>query len=320
MTTRRRGPRPAGERLRRLLVMLPWLMEQGEATVAAMTERFEISEAELLKDIELVAMCGLPPYIDEMIDVWIDEGVVYAGIPRVFTKPLRLTAPEGFALLTAGRAAMQLPGADTGGALDRALRTLGAALGDAAPDDAAVLIDNPPPASADGVAQAAADGARLRIRYWSAWRDEVTEREVTPRAVFTDRGRWYLIADDRASGEERRFRIDRIEEWARTGEIDPPRPVEVPTADEWFAGEALPEVVLRLAPSATWVAESYPVRARRATPDGLEVGLTVASERWLRALLLRLGDGAEVLDPPEWRGLAADAAAELLRRYEASGS
>ena len=36
---KRRGPRPAGERLSRLLVMLPWLMERGEVPVA---ERFEV--------------------------------------------------------------------------------------------------------------------------------------------------------------------------------------------------------------------------------------------------------------------------------------
>ena len=57
-------------------------------------------------------MCGLPPFVDEMIDVFIDDDTVYVGVPRLFTRPLRLTAPEGFALVAAGRAAMQLPGAD----------------------------------------------------------------------------------------------------------------------------------------------------------------------------------------------------------------
>ena len=122
--TRRRGPRRSGERLRRLLVMLPWLMERGEVPVAEMAARFELTEAELVGDLELAALCGLPPFIDEMIDVFIDEGVVFAGVPRLFTRPLRLTAPEGFALLSSGRAAMQLPGADPDGALARALDKL----------------------------------------------------------------------------------------------------------------------------------------------------------------------------------------------------
>ena len=35
-------------------------------------------------------------------------------------------------------------------------------------------------------------GARLRVRYWSAARDEATERRDHPAAVFADRGNWYV--------------------------------------------------------------------------------------------------------------------------------
>jgi len=61
--------RTAEQRLRRLLVMLPWLMERGEVPVAEVAARFEIDEADLIADLELVAMCGLPPYVDHLIDV-----------------------------------------------------------------------------------------------------------------------------------------------------------------------------------------------------------------------------------------------------------
>ena len=100
----RRGPQPVKERMRRLLVMLPWLMERGSATLAEMCERFQVSERDLVSDLEQAAMCGLPPYLDEVVDLFIDEGVAHVGVPRFFTKPLRLTAPEGFTLITAGRA------------------------------------------------------------------------------------------------------------------------------------------------------------------------------------------------------------------------
>jgi proteasome accessory factor C len=93
-------------RLRRLLVMLPWLMERGSATLTEMAQRFQISEKELITDLEQAAMCGLPPFVDEFIDLFIDDGVVTVGVPRFFTRPLRLTSPEGFALLMAGRAAL----------------------------------------------------------------------------------------------------------------------------------------------------------------------------------------------------------------------
>ena len=72
-----KAPRNAEERLQRLLVMLPWLMEVGEVPLADVARRFDMSEADVQKNLELVAMCGLPPFVDEMIDVFVDEGVVY---------------------------------------------------------------------------------------------------------------------------------------------------------------------------------------------------------------------------------------------------
>ncbi len=48
MSAARRGPRPTGDRLRRLLVMLPWLMERGEVSVTEMCDRFELTEAAAL--------------------------------------------------------------------------------------------------------------------------------------------------------------------------------------------------------------------------------------------------------------------------------
>ncbi len=109
--------------------MLPWLMERGEVPLAEVAERFRLTEDEVAADLELVAMCGLPPFVDELIDVFIDEGTVFVGVPRLFTRPLRLNSIEAFELLAAGRAAMELPGADASGPLGRGLAKLAAALG-----------------------------------------------------------------------------------------------------------------------------------------------------------------------------------------------
>ncbi|HSP30297.1 MAG TPA: WYL domain-containing protein, partial [Ilumatobacteraceae bacterium] len=214
------GPRNAEDRLRRLLVMLPWLMEVGEVPLADVARRFDMTESQVQTDLELVAMCGLPPFVDEMVDVFVDDGIVYVGIPRLFTRPLRLTAPEAFSLLTSARAAMELPGADPAGALGRGLRKLAAVLVDAgldAPadagsdDTAGVVVDLTRPAQTDTVTEAAATGAELLISYFSPARAEITQRSIVPRHVFTDAGNWYVLADDDRSLSRRTFRIDRIE-------------------------------------------------------------------------------------------------------------
>jgi proteasome accessory factor C len=293
-------------------VILPWLMERGSATLAEMSERFQLTEAELVRDLEQVSMCGLPPYLDEMVDLFIDDdGTVNIGVPRFFTSSLRLTAPEGFELLAAGRLAMALPGADPEGPLGRALTKLETLLGD---DPMSIDVDRPP-ATSDLVAAAAA-GERVEIAYWSASSDRTSERTIVPLVVFADRGRWYVQADDGASGEERCFRVDRIDRWRRTGEHVPVRTAEAAAPGRWFEDDDLPVATLVIGPGGRWAVEQLPTRSVTVRGDELEVELAVASEAWLAELLLRLGPSAVVTSPPELVDMAARRASELLRaRY-----
>jgi proteasome accessory factor C len=326
------GPRRAEDRLQRLLVMLPWLMERGEVPLAEVAERFELAEAQVQKDLELVAMCGLPPFVDEMIDVFVDDGTVHVGVPRLFTRPLRLTAPEGFALLAAGRAALELPGADGEGALARGLGKLSAVLtavgvgGDApAPaaggdDTAGVVVEVPRPALLDAIAAAASTMAELAIDYYSPAHDAVASRTIVPRHVFVESGHWYVVADDDRSGERRTFRVDRIERAAPTGATVPTSDV-VGAPDGFFTDSDVPRATVRLAPEARWIVEEYPtdeVTELADRPGWLEVRLPVASERWLSRLLLRLGPRAEVVDPEPAARRAAELAHAVLDRYATS--
>jgi proteasome accessory factor C len=162
---------------------------------------------------------------------------------------------------------------------------------------------------------------RLRIRYWTASRDEASEREITPRRVFHERGDWYVSADDHRSGERRTFRIDRVEAYERTGVFDDPLDDE--TADAaaassvaWSVDGSLPRVTLRLQPAARWVIEQYPVDSVVERRGGvLDATFAVTSERWLERLLLRAGTDADVIAPAEYAQLAVDVATRVLARY-----
>lgn len=309
-----RGPRPTNERLRRVLVMLPWLMERGSAPLSEMAAHFHMSESQLVRDLELVAMCGLPPFVDELIDVFVDDGVVFTGVPRLFTKPLRLTASEGFALLATGRAAVQLPGADPDGVLSSALDKLEAGLGEPPID-----VELDAPGRAEALSSAATEGRVCEMRYWTPTTDAVTERRIAPRAVFTDRGHWYVLADDldRLSDgldAERIFRIDRIVDLVTTAATVATRVVDPPA--EWFADHRFVHAELRLTPDAAWVTERYPMVSVTPEADGsTRAVLAVLDEAWLARLLVRIGPGAEVLAPVEWQDLASRTAAGLLDGY-----
>ncbi len=314
--------RSAEERLQRLLVMLPWLMEVGEVPLAEVARRFDMAEADVQANLELVAMCGLPPFVDEMIDVFVDDGMVYVGIPRLFTRPLRLTSPEAFALLAAGRAAMELPGADLTGPLGRGLAKLEIVLDDAGLDTgdptAGVAFDLDRPTLTDDLAELTATGSEATISYYSPDRDEVTTRTVVPRHVFAEAGRWYIVADDERSGHRRTFRIDRIEALAATGRTMPTEEY-VPAPAGFFVDADVPRAVLRLAASARWITEEYPVDGvveLADRPGWVEVRLPVASERWLSRLLIRLGPSVELVEPAPAAASAAQLAGRILAGYE----
>jgi len=311
--SRKRGPRPAQERVARLLNMLPWLMEREEVPLSEMAAHFAMSEDELIRDLELAAMCGVGPGVGDMIELLIDGPTASIGVKRFFERPLRLLRQEAFALVAAAEAASVLPGADESGALTRALDKVRERLG------AVVDVADRTPPFTEVVQRAARNGEVLEITYWTAWRDEVNVRRIVPRLVFVEDGDFYVIADDERSNSERHFRIDRIHEVRETGERVALREV-APRGGDWFAdANDVRTAVLRLDPDALWVTERYPLRRRTDLDDGrCEVELNVASEEWLSRLLLRIGTAGEVVAPDEWRDLGGRTARTLLSRYGVS--
>ena len=145
-------------------------------------------------------------------------------------------------------------------------------------------------------------GQNLELEYLSASRDELTTRVVEPMQVITVDGHWYLDAYCHRAGDMRRFRVDRIVKARQldqsvSDEVRRPRPAE----DMFVPGPGAYEVHLQLAPGASWVAESIPVRQVNRDGAGLVTGLVmdVAGLAWFERLLLQLGPAAGVVSPPE---------------------
>jgi proteasome accessory factor C len=305
-------------RLRRMLLMVPWLLESGGSTVEELAQRFGVSEDDVIRDLNLVMCCGVPPYgAEQMITVMLDDdGSVLAWKGPFFNRPMRLTPTEGFAVLAAGRTLLAVPGADPAGPLATALDKLEAALGSSA-GGRSVDVDLEAPPLLSVVRSAAEERRRLAVSYYSAWRDEVTEREIDPLLVFSADGRWYVAATDARHGELRHFRIDRLSSAEPTGETFE-RPAGAPTAppSHVFSGTDAREVTIVVPASGRWVAESYdPLDVEELDDGRLRLRLAVAGERWLERLLLRVGPEAVVEAPADLTGTGAAAARRLLQRY-----
>jgi proteasome accessory factor C len=170
---------------------------------------------------------------------------------------------------------------------------------------------------------------------------------IAPTRVFAADGRWYVDAWCSSAGDLRRFRVDRIsaaslvagEGGVAADDADPDAAGRVETGDArsgqpggvgtepdivarsagfepFVPGPEGRRVRLSLDPSSAWMVESIPAAGSPESVDGrLELDVVVGGNAWLERLLLRLGPDVRVIDPPELRNLAADAAARILLRY-----
>ena len=294
---------------------MPWIAEHPGAALEEIAARFGVSEAELEHDLELLPLCGLPPYTpDRLIEVEIVDGHVWIRFAEYFDRPLRFSAEEGLALLTAGRALLAVPGSDERGALATALDKLAGALG--ATEGLSVEVGEPP--HLDALRRAADTHERVEIDYYSFGRNATTSRKIDPRSVFHAFGHWYAAAYCHQAQDERLFRLDRIRAVRPTGEhFDPAADGEPEFGESVYHPRSDdPRVTLELDAAASWVVESYPSEEVEERPDGSwRVVLAVSERAWLERLLLELGPAARVVAPAGLQTVGAEAADRLLTRY-----
>ncbi len=307
----------AGERLERLLAIVPWVVAQDGPTVKETCERFAISERDLIADLNLLFMCGVYPYTpDALIEVDIDGGRVWVRFADWFRRPLRLTPPEGLALVAAARALLGVPrpGApDEPGALASAVSKLEMVLGAGGEEALDVELGAASAEVLRTLQCAGSEHRKVLVDYYSFGRDEVGERVVRPWRLFSSGGHWYLLAWCEKVADRRLFRVDRARSAALLDEhFDPPDDVGPVTVYEGRPEDPL--VVLDLAPGAHWVAERYPNEGTVDMGDGIvRARLRVSSKAWLERLLLRAGPDATVVSGAE--GVLPAAARRLLGVY-----
>jgi proteasome accessory factor C len=309
----------AQDRLARLLAVVPWVAARDGPAIAEVCQRFGVTEQDLLDDLDLLFLCGVYPFTpDALIEVDVADGRVWIRFADYFRRPLRLTPPEGLALLGAGSALVAVPGADPDGALARALDKLAAVLGVEADDSVAVELGPATPEVLDVVRRATAEHRRLELEYYSFGRDSSGTRLVEPWQVFNERGQWYLSGYCHAAGGERLFRVDRISGATLLAETFTP-PASLPERRTFHRSTDGPTVVLDLAPAAHWIAEQYPNLGVAAQAGGvLRVTLPISERAWFERLLLRGGPAVTVVEGD--RTIAPAAAARVLARYRVGGA
>lgn len=297
-------------RLTRILSMIPWVIANQGATVTEVCERFGYDRRDLVADLNLVFVCGLPGYgPGDLMEAYIDEDQVVIDMADYFSRNLRLNPAEALGLLASGMALTSTGQAPP--SLESAVDKLRNVLLPEA--EAALSVElAAEPEVLDALRHGVTDARVVDIVYTSLGRGTTTERSIEPWSVFSAMGNWYVSGYCRTADAERVFRIDRVrsalltnEQFELPAEIPPPEVRYTPSEDDVRA-------TIRLGPRARWVGEYYPIDV--LDDDGL-IRFSASDASVPARLLLRLGKDAELVDGDETRDRVGAIRAAILRRY-----
>lgn len=321
MTThKKRSAETAVSRTARLLSLVSYLNVQGSASISELAKYFNVSESQILSDINLLWVTGTPGYMaDDLIDFdafALDEGIVRLTAARGLGAPLRLGTKESVALLAALNALRSSVGSDSEDSqlIEGLITKLGFSLGENSEALNIQLTDDESGLKLGQIRSAVGAQVPVHITYTNA-SGESTSRIVEPWSVFTQQGSLYLTGYCRTAQADRVFKLDRISSLATISEEHFTQPVNarVMSAKVPVSGQA---ATLRLHPAGRWLAEEIPFTSCTESPTGqLTLEIDIADAHWFVALLLAHSDVIVDVEPVIYLREARSQAEEALRQY-----
>jgi proteasome accessory factor B len=253
------------------------------------------------RDKDTLRGIGIPVRLESVDSLGPEQG--YRIPPDEYYLPVLDLTPDERAALHVAVTAVRLEG---GPAPSETLLKLGGREGEAAHALAALPTVPALPALFD------AYRTRSTVRF--TYRGE--RRHMDPWGILFRRGHWYVVGHDRDRGEQRSFRVDRIDgevDAGAAGGFDPPARLE-PGAllrdEPWRYGEEEPVAarVLVDASQAVAVVDQIGGAAvvERRDDGSVVLELPVTNTAAFRSFVLGLLDAAEVLGPPELRAEMVD--------------
>ncbi len=316
----------------RLLSIMLLLQARGRLTARDLAERLEVSERTIHRDMAALSGAGVPVYAERgagggwaLLDDYRTDltGLSEAEIQALFlAAPPRLLADLGLRRAADGaliKLLAALPAISRRGAEHARQRIHVDTSGWRRSEESAPCLPT--------IQEAVWQGRQLRLTYRKSDGDgEAVERLVDPLGLVAKGNVWYLVAG--VAGESRTYRVSRIS--AALCEQPCARPPGFDLAAYWARSSAgftarLPRypMTLRVAPDIlphlAGAARSTWARVENVglpEADGWSTVLIVGeTEEEACALVLRVGAGVEVVEPPELRERVIGLAAGIVDFY-----
>ena len=303
-------------------MLVPFLQTHQGIAVRDAAVLMGISERDLVADLYLLWMCGLPGYTHlELIDLDFENGHISIQNADTLAKPLSLTADEAIALSMGLSLLSALPNAGLNADLRSAQAKIQAGVLRASElaqlTKQVVVVQVEPSSEAANyfaiIETAMIDETQVEIEYYVASRDELTKRTIEPMLIRLIDGisyveAWCLLAEDR-----RLFRLDRIYGVRPLETKRSHPPLSLPDLER---SEALLDYQISLAPSGRWILERYGARALENSQDSnVAAVLAVGDRNWLLRLALSAGGDLKVTSDEELATEIRDTARLALANY-----
>ena len=295
------------EKAARLLDLVPFISTHQGIALSELAQEFNLTESELLGDLNTLWMCGLPGYTPlELIDLEFESGYVSIRNAEVLQR-VRLLTKQELVIILLGldilQSSIDPKRKDLSDAISGLMSKIKKIVGNVA--TASPIVDSVHRAI---ITQAISRRLDLVVSYHSTIRDAISERVITPLELSLDHGFEVLEAYCQSAEGFRTFRLDNMRSVQLAGSS-----VNIPEAPESSDYQWQLIIKSRFRTSSERFRSTYKPRE-----SSLEEKATVNSfsQDWLLRNALSTLASVEVQLPVSARSLIAEKCQQTLELYE----
>ncbi|MFM7451670.1 MAG: WYL domain-containing protein [Actinomycetota bacterium] len=199
----------------RLLDLVPYIVAHPGISITELAKEFSISRDEVLKDLNLLFLCGLPGYTPlELIDISFDEESVVIRDPQNLAAPRNLNESEAL-IARIALAALEESTPKTAAAYPQiiALREkIAKAFSSSIPASAITFTLDKERATLEAIEDAIKQEFDLEITYNNVTKDSSSRRSITPISIIAEDKRTLVSAYCQSAKALRTFNLAQISE------------------------------------------------------------------------------------------------------------
>jgi len=294
----------AAERALRLMDLVPYLLNHPGATLKEVSAEFNITVSELIKDLDLLFMCGLPGYTPlELIDLNVEDGVISLREPQNLDAPRRFSQNEALIIRVALSALEELLPATNQKRVKALREKISRIFTNEIPIDAVFFHSDKERLDMQIIQEAFDSQKKLSMTYLNPVKSTLTQRKISVLRIVAENNRTLIEAWCDKSQGIRTFNLANIQSIEMTDE-DISRP-------ENSIKQVADVATVAVDPSTKFFLDNS-AQLKRV---GEDYEIEIFQEEWLVRSALAEGGTLVIRTPKSLKSRLSALAGEALQNY-----